>query len=67
MTTIEAAVRDALTVLEEEGKFCVTDAKVILRRVLDGGCPAHNHLPIDNTKVVTVADCGWCGQPVIVR
>lgn len=30
-------------------------------------CPAPNHLSPDNTKVVTVADCGWCNGQVVVR
>lgn len=30
-------------------------------------CPAPNHLSPDNTKIVTVADCGWCNGQVVVR
>jgi len=35
--------------------------------IRDGTCPARGHLPEDNTKLVTTADCGWCGRPVVVR
>lgn len=34
-------------------------------------CPAPSHFsPSDdshNTKILTLADCGWCGEPVVVR
>lgn len=36
-----------------------------------GPCPAPSHFsPLDdslNTKLITTADCGWCGEPVAVR
>lgn len=42
-----------------------------LATVTSGGCPAPSHFsPSDdryNTKLITTADCGWCGEPVVVR
>lgn len=39
-------------------------------RVLAASCPAPSHFsPSDdshNTKLITTADCGWCGEPVVV-